>query len=98
MGLRGYILVKLHKPLDTNGLWELTGKYESIDGVEFASHVIGEYDFVLSVDSGESLESIIEKIKRCHAAADTMGLKINNSYDRHREIRDLKIFDDLSRY
>ena len=98
MGLRGYILIKLHKKIDTDGLWDLTVKYESIDGVEFASHVIGDYDFILSVDTGESLESIIEKVKGCHAAADTTGLKINNSYDKHREIRDLKIFDDLTRY
>jgi hypothetical protein len=98
VGLRGYILIKLHKPLDADGLWDLTEKYESIEGVEFASHVIGDYDFVLSVDTRESLESIIQKVRGCHAAADAMGLKINSSYDRHREIRDLKIFDDLTRY
>jgi hypothetical protein len=98
MGLRGYILVKLHKPLDTDGLWELTQKYESIDEVEFASHVIGEYDFVLSVDTGKSLESIIENVRTLNPSSEVQGLKINNNYDKHREIRDLKIFDDLTRY
>jgi hypothetical protein len=98
MGLRGYILVKLRKPLDTDGLWELTEKYESIDEVEFASHVIGEYDFVLSVDTGKSLESIIENVRTLNPSSEVLGLKINNNYDKHREIRDLKIFDDLTRY
>jgi hypothetical protein len=53
---------------------------------------------VLSVDMGKSLENVIEQVKTLNQSSDVLGLKININFDKHREIRDLKIFDDLTRY
>jgi hypothetical protein len=98
MGLRGYVLVKLHEPLDSKSLWKLTEEFESIEGIEFASNMIGVYDFVLSVDTKESLESIVERVRGLNPAGETVGLKTNDIFDKHREILDLKIFDELANY
>ena len=51
MGLRGYVLVKLHETPGPDGLWELTKSYEEIEGIDFACRVIGAYDYVLTVDT-----------------------------------------------
>jgi len=96
--LRGYILVKLHEPLDHDALWELTRKYESIEGIEFASNVIGSYDYVLTVDTKDSFERVIEKARELNPQGNTVGLKSNESFGKHREIKDLKIFNDLAKY
>jgi len=95
MGTRGFIIVKLNKTLNENDLWELTKQYEAIDGIDFASNVIGQYDFVLSVDTKDLFENIIDKIKKTDSSGEVLSLKINNVYDKHREIKDLKILNDL---
>jgi hypothetical protein len=97
MGLRGFIVVKLHERMDHDELWELIMQYESMDGIEFASHVIGEYDFVLSIDTMESFESVIDRVRGTNPADRIVGLQISEEFDKHREIKDLNIFRELNR-
>jgi hypothetical protein len=98
MGLRGYVLVKLHDPPHTDGLWELTKKYEDVEGVEFACRVIGAYDYVLSVDTVESMERVLEEVRGLVPSSEILGLTVDETYGKHRELRDLGIFEDLARY
>ena len=96
MGARGYVLVKLKKPMSEDELWELIKQFESIDDVEFAAHVIGPYDFVLTIDTKNSLESVIKKIDSHGVSKKVEALKIDNIFVKHREIKDLKILDDIN--
>jgi hypothetical protein len=98
MGLRGYVLVKLHETPGPDGLWELTKSYEEIEGIDFACRVIGAYDYVLTVDTSESMESIIEKVSGLDPKAETLSLTVDETYGKHRELRDLGIFEDLANY
>jgi hypothetical protein len=90
-------VVKLHEVLEHEGLWELIKRYESTEGIEFASHVIGEYDFVLSVDTMESFESVIDRVRGLNPADRIVGLQISEEFNKHREIKDLNIFTELHR-
>jgi hypothetical protein len=98
MGLRGFVLVKLQESPGHDRLWELTARYEKIEGIEFASRVIGDYDYVLSVDTQKPMEHIIEQVKGLCSGAETVGLTIDETYGKHRELRDLKIFEDLAQF
>jgi hypothetical protein len=98
MGLRGFVLVKLQETPDHERLWEITKGYEKIQGIEFASRVIGEYDYVLSVDTQKPMERIIEQVKRLCSGAEAVGLTIDETYGKHRELRDLKLFEDLAQF
>ncbi|KPJ86906.1 MAG: hypothetical protein AMS17_10455 [Spirochaetes bacterium DG_61] len=101
MGARGYLILKLKDTADPEQLWELKTLYESIEGVEYASHVIGPYDFVVSVDlpylnKKLSIESVMEEIRKTETCEKLISLKINNVFIKHQEIKDLKILDQLS--
>ena len=98
MGLRGYVLVKLHETLETDGFWELTKRYEEIEGIDFACRVVGAYDYVLSVDTVESMERILERVSELDPGVETLGLTVDETYGKHRELRDLGIFEDLANY
>ncbi len=95
MGIRGYIILKLKETLKPDGLWELTKKYEEIEDVEFAARVVGPYDFVLTIDTKRSFEKALDTVKGIQPAKEAVGLKIDNEYGKHREIRDLKILNEL---
>ena len=96
MGARGYVLVKLKKPMKEDKLWELVKQFESIDDVEFAARVIGPYDFVLTIDAKTSLETVKKKIDSHGVSKKLEALKIDNIFVKHREIKDLKILDDIT--
>ncbi len=96
MGIRGYIIIKLEGTPDADRLWELTKLYESIDGVDFADTVTGMYDFVLTVDTKKTFEAVIHEVKELGTTANVLSLQINNLFDKHREIKDLKLLKDLS--
>ncbi|UCB46950.1 MAG: hypothetical protein JSV25_05910 [Spirochaetota bacterium] len=96
MGARGYILVKLKKPMSEDELWEQVKLFESIDDVEFAARVIGLYDFVLTIDSKTSLDTVKKKIEDQGISNKLESLKIDNVFVKHREIKDLKILDDMT--
>ena len=96
MGARGYVLVKLKKPMSEDELWELVKQFESIDDVEFAARVIGPYDFVLTIDSKTSLDTVKKKIEDQGISNKLESLKIDNVFVKHREIKDLKILDDIT--
>jgi len=96
MGIRGYVIIKLKSTPDVDRLWELTKLYESIDGVDFADTVTGMYDFMLTVDTKEAFDAVIHEIKRVEKDSEVLSLQINNLFDKHREIKDLKLLKDLS--
>ncbi len=96
MGLRGYVIIKLNRSMNENELWDITKQFEAVDDIEFAAHVIGPYDFVLSIDTKRTFEKVIDEIKQVDVCGEIVSLKINNVYDKHREIKDLKILNDLS--
>lgn len=96
MGLRGYVLVKLNKVLKSEKLWDLIKRYEAIDDIDFANNVIGIYDFVLTVDTKNPFEKVLDQIRKIEPDSEVVGLKVNNIYDKHREIKGLKILDELS--
>jgi hypothetical protein len=96
MGVRGYILVKINKFLDNEKLWELTKRYESVVDVEFATNVVGYYDFVITIETKNPFEMVLDQIKKIEPDSEVVGLKVNNIYDKHREIKGLKLLDELS--
>ena len=96
MGARGYVLMKLKKSMSEDELWELIKEFESIDAVEFAARVIGPYDFVLTIDTKTSLETVINWINSHGVSKKLVSLKIDNIFVKHREIKDLKILDDIT--
>ena len=96
MGTRGYVIIKMKGPSDTDRLWELTRKYEEIEGVDFADAVTGQYDFVLTVDTGKAFDIVIHEIKSVEKNTEVLSLQSSNLFDRHREIKDLKLLNDLS--
>ena len=96
MGARGYILVKLKKTMSEDELWELIKQFESIEDVEFAARVIGPYDFVLTIDTKTSIETVIKKIETHVVSKKLESLKIDNIFVKHREIKDLKILDEIT--
>jgi len=98
MGTRGYVVIKLKTSPDADQLWELTKQYEEIDGVDFADTVSGLYDFVLTVDTKKAFDLVTHEIKKVEKNADILALQSSNLFDKHREIKDLKLLDDLSQY
>jgi transcriptional regulator of NAD metabolism len=95
MGARGYVLVKVKNPLTEDELWSLVKQFETIDDVEFAARVIGPYDFVLTIDTKTSLDAVKNKLEGQGVFEKLESLKIDNIFVKHREIKDLKILDDL---
>jgi len=95
MGIRGYVIATLKEPMGEDELWELTKKLESMDDVEFAARVIGPYDFVLTVDTKQSLEAVVQRIETTGVFDSVVSLKIDDIFVKHREIKDLRIFNDL---
>jgi transcriptional regulator of NAD metabolism len=95
MGIRGYVIAKLKDSMNENELWELTKKLESLDDVEFAARVIGRYDFVLTIDTQETFAAAVERIEKSGAFEDTVALKIDDIFVKHREIKDMAILKDL---
>jgi hypothetical protein len=101
MGARGYIILKLKGDAEPDRLWELKNRYESIEGVEFASHVIGPYDFVVSIDLPHrndklTIESVLEKIGKIESCEEILSLTVNNVFVKHQELKGMKLLDQLS--
>lgn len=95
--MQGYLILKLKDALTEKELWELVKLYEGIEGVDFCSHVIGPYDFVLTVRSKEeSLDTITGKVERTATCEEILSLKVNDSFMKHRELKDLKILEELA--
>ena len=95
--MQGYLILKLKDALTERELWELVKLYEGIEGVDFCSHVIGPYDFVLTVRSKEeSLDTITGKVERTATCEEILSLKVNDSFMKHRELKDLKILEELA--
>jgi len=95
MGARGYVLLKLKETASEDELWNLVKQFETIEDVEFAARVIGSYDFVLTIDTKSSLETVKQKIDSQGVYKKIESLKIDNVFVKHREIKDLKILDNL---
>jgi len=96
MGKRGYIVVKINEKLNDDELWDITKKYESINGVEFSDNVVGNYDFVLTIDTEKRIEEVLDEIKNIAKIDQAISLTTNNIFKKHREMKDLKILDDIS--
>ncbi len=96
MGTRGYVVIKLKVLPDTDRLWELTKQYEEIDGVDFADTVSGMYDFVLTVDTKKAFDTVVHEIRKVEKNTEVLSLQSSNLFDKHREIKDLKLLNDLS--
>ena len=94
--MQGYLILKLRSEPPEGELWELVKLYEEIDGVDFCSHVVGPYDFVLTVDTRESIESVAGKVEETGTCSNILSLKVNNSFVKHRELKDLQILEDLA--
>jgi hypothetical protein len=94
--LQGYILLKLNRELSETELWDLVKRYEAVEGVDFCAHVIGSYDFVLTVDTKRSLDGVARVIGETGTCTEVLSLKVNNSFVKHRELKDLKILEDLN--
>ena len=97
MGIRGYVLVKLKTSPVPERLWEYAEQYESIHGVDFADAVVGEYDFVLTIDTKKAFDVVVQEIRRIEKNADILSLQSSNVFDKHREIKNLRLLDELSR-
>ena len=102
MGKRGYLLLKanfstLNEDSVEDQIWNFIKKVEEIDDIEYASNTIGEYDFLISIDTLSSIESIAEKVKNIKPQwiKDITPLTENNIFKKHREIKDLSIFKNI---
>ena len=102
MGKRGYILLKtdttfFNKSDNEDKIWELIRKIENIEDVEFASNTIGKYDFLITIDTNETIESAAKKVEKIlpEWIEETLLLTENNLFKKHRELKDLEIFNNM---
>jgi hypothetical protein len=86
----------VNRELTETELWNLVKRYEAVEGVDFCAHVIGTYDFVLAVDTKRSIESVAGEIEETGTCSEVLSLKVNNSFVKHRELKDLKILEDMN--
>ena len=96
MGIRGYVIAGLKARMSEDELWNLTKKLESLDEVEFAARVIGSYDFVITVDAKRSFDASVKRIAEAAPFERIVTLKTDDTFVKHREIRDLEILESLS--
>lgn len=96
MGIRGYVIAGLKTRLSEEELWDLTKNLESIDDVEFAARVIGSYDFVITLDAKKSFDAVVKRIAETAPFERIETLKTDDTFVKHREIRDLEILKSLS--
>ncbi|MBN2325444.1 MAG: hypothetical protein JXQ30_17095 [Spirochaetes bacterium] len=96
MGIRGYVIAGLKAPLDEEKLWNLTKKLESLDEVAFAARVIGPYDFVITLDAEGPFDACVKRITETAPFERIVTLKTDDTFVKHREIRDLEILKSLS--
>jgi hypothetical protein len=95
MSARGFILVTLpEESKNPDLLWELIKQYEEIEGVDFATRVLGPYDIVLTVDTTDTFENLLKEV-RAARECEAVGLKSTDQFTRHREVQDLRILNDL---
>ena len=94
--MQGYLLLKLNRERSEPELWDLVKRYEAVEGVDFCAHVIGTFDFVLTVDTKRSLDGVAREIEETGTCSEVLSLKVNNSFVKHRELKDLKILEDLN--
>lgn len=95
MSVQGYVLVRLADSPGQSEEWELINRFEAIEGVDFASRVVGSYDFVLTIDTQTSIERTLTEIRKVHGNGDFVPLTTSDVFNRHREIRDLEILKNL---
>lgn len=96
MGIRGYVIAGLKAPMNEDELWECTKKLESLDDVVFASRVIGPYDFVITVDAKRSFDEGVKRIAETVPFDSIVTLKTDDTFVKHREIRDLELLSSLT--
>jgi hypothetical protein len=95
MSVQGYVLVRLTDTLGQAEEWELINRFEAIEGVDFASRVVGSYDFVLAIDTPTTIERTLTDIQKASGKGDFVPLTTSDVFNRHREIRDLEILRNL---
>ena len=102
MGKRGYILLKadiasLDEKTADDQIWNLIQALENINDIEYVSNTIGEFDFIASIDTQKSIESVAEDVKKIipQWIKDVIPLTENNLFKKHRELKDLEIFKNL---
>ncbi|MBI5239430.1 MAG: hypothetical protein HY926_03080 [Elusimicrobia bacterium] len=84
MALRAYLLVKIADSVDREGAEKALRQVEALPEVDFADPVVGQYDLVLMVETGESVGAVAESVSRFSWVKSVETLKITNSLDRHR--------------
>jgi hypothetical protein len=95
VSVRGYILIRLARKLGQGEKWDLITRFESVEGVDFASSVIGPYDFVLNIDTPTTIERTLTFLKDTCGDGEFFPLTINDEFDKHREIQDLEILKNV---
>jgi len=102
MGKRGYLLLKadlsiLNENSMNDQIWNLIQSIENIDGVEYVTNTVGEYDFIVSVDTQESIESVSKQTEKIvpEWIKEIITLTENNFFNKHRELKDLEIFNNI---
>jgi hypothetical protein len=94
--VQGYLLIKLDREPSDAELWDLVKRYEGVEGVDYCARVIGVYDFVITVDTKRSLDSVAREIEETGTCAGVLSLKVHDTFVKHRELKDLKILEDLN--
>ena len=102
MGQRGYLLLKadlsyLDEKAADEQIWDLIQSIEKIRGIEYVANTVGTYDFVATVDSQETIESVAEDVKNIIPdwIKEVTPLTENNLFKKHRELKDLEILDNM---
>jgi hypothetical protein len=95
MSVQGYVLVRLADTLGQSEEWELVNRFEAIDGVVFASRVVGSYDFVLTIDTQTTIERTLTDIRKAYGKGECVPLTTSDVFIRHREIRDLELLKNM---
>lgn len=86
MALRAYLLVKISDDVDRDTAEKALRQVESLPEVDFADPVVGSYDLVLMVETGESVVGVAEAVCRFPWVKSVETLKITSSFDRHRNV------------
>ena len=86
MALRAYLLVKIADNVDRAAAEKALRQVEALPEVDFADPVVGSYDLVLMVETGESVGAVAEAVSRFPWVKSVETLKITSSFERHRSV------------
>ncbi|MHB0876536.1 MAG: hypothetical protein ACYC5O_10900 [Anaerolineae bacterium] len=89
MASRSYLLVRLDGSLDRDGVVRLVRQLEELDEVNFSEPVVGAFDLVVTAESSDPVESLVQKVESMPGVCEVVCLRATAIPWRERMWRNL---------